>query len=205
MLCPRCLPLTLARALTPLQVGSSAAVNSGDWTSYYSAVCWLAAAEMFDTQLQRSVPVGLVSSNWVISATIGARTRGAAPLINHARVSLLPLQGGTYIQPWAPAFLTKQCGMSACEGSSCVDAQKFATGSGAFDPQQPGVLYNNMVYPFRYMNFLSEYCTYLGTLLSSIASLQASFGTKPRATCSAKRGRSTPAFRSHPQSLSLSD
>jgi hypothetical protein len=76
--------LQMPRApLTPLQVGSAAAVNSGDWTSYYSAVCWLTAAEIFDTQLQRSVPVGLVSSNWVIF-------HGALPFINRVRVSLLP-------------------------------------------------------------------------------------------------------------------
>jgi hypothetical protein len=67
-------------------------------------------------------------------------------------------QGGTYIQPWAPAFLSKQCGMPLCDSSSCIDARQFANNlsSAAFDPQQPGVLYNNMVYPFRYMNILSE-------------------------------------------------
>jgi hypothetical protein len=64
--CTQSLPLA---SLTLLQVGSAAAVNSGDWTSYYSAVCWLTATEIFDTQLQRSVPIGLVSSNWVFHVT----------------------------------------------------------------------------------------------------------------------------------------
>ncbi len=112
-------------------------------------------------------------------------------------------QGGTYIQPWAPAFLSKQCSMPACESGSCIDARPFANNfsSAAFDPQQPGVLYNNMVYPFRYMNILSEFVHARAPSRTRrvMAILQASFGTKPRATSSAKHGNSTHACRSNPQ------
>lgn len=62
--------------------GSSTTVNGSLVFSYYSAVCWLTAVELYNKPfLGSKIPIGLVSSNW----------------------------GGTYIQSWTPNKIIIEC------------------------------------------------------------------------------------------------
>jgi sialate O-acetylesterase len=62
--------------------GSSTSINGSLVFSYYSAVCWLTAVELYNKPfLDSKIPIGLVSSNW----------------------------GGTYIQSWTPISIITEC------------------------------------------------------------------------------------------------
>ncbi|CAM9251474.1 unnamed protein product [Ectocarpus fasciculatus] len=108
----------------PWSVGSSASVDGGSWGYRYSAICWFFGKNIFDSSLQRSIPVGLVSDNW----------------------------GGTIIEAWSPPSVIEKCGGSTGEVDvHRVDFDPNPHTAEDFDPNAYSILYNTMVYPIRDM------------------------------------------------------
>lgn len=106
-------------------VGSSASVNGGEW-GHMSATCWFFGKDLFDSSLQRAVPLGLVSDNW----------------------------GGTPVEAWSPPSVMQQCGEAARETDHPNPDNKVPNIhiESDFNPNAYSVLYNTMIYPFRDMN-----------------------------------------------------
>jgi sialate O-acetylesterase len=114
----------------PWAVGSSLSVTTEDnnWAYRYSAVCWFFGKDIFDTSLERAVPVGLVSDNW----------------------------GGTIVEAWAPPPVMEKCDAAVAiidaDRAKSPDYEPRGMAAGEdFDPNAHSVLYNTMIYPFRDM------------------------------------------------------
>jgi sialate O-acetylesterase len=135
--------------LQPWVAASAVAVGgTGDVWDVFSGTCWFTGKTIYDNQLRREVPVGLIVSSW----------------------------GGTVIEAWTQESDSDVC-MAEVEGagdgakamsiddvraqalktiktqnpSAPVFGQRNASGAGEdFDPFQLGSLFNTMIHPFRY-------------------------------------------------------
>lgn len=98
-------------------VASPATVGNNVW-SYFSAVCWFFGKDLYD--LDPSVPIGLISSNW----------------------------GGTIIEAWSSLDALAKCPKVAEEERVYPEGEAIINSAEGADPNQPSVLWNAMIVPF---------------------------------------------------------
>ena len=104
--------------------GSSDNINGPHYMSYFSAVCWQFGKEIYENTLHKEIPVGLISSTW----------------------------SGSMIEAWSPLSVLTNCEKHE-DYIKIVEERTYRKRrvTGQFGPNQPSILYNTMITPFRHM------------------------------------------------------